>query len=270
MRSAPGFARYGLVAPLLFAAGLLAARPAMAADTISLRVELFGFAGLHVLTLRSRIEEAGNRYAISADYATSGIAGLVMDLTTHVQVDGRLGATSAQPERFRKNTRRSGVERQNRLDYQPDGSVEGGATPPLRDPVPAAAARGTVDNLTAYFLLERQLARTGSCALVVPVFDGLHRYNLVFANAGPGMPTPQDVKRFGDTTIACRMTRQLPAGMPPLEQDEGARQGTIWYARLLPGDVLVPVRMQLDTQLGVVDGYLAELHGRGVDLKLKE
>ena len=32
----------------------------------------------------------------------------------------------------------------------------------------------------------------------------------------------------------------------------------------------VPVRMQMDTQLGVVDGYLAELHGEGVNLMLME
>ncbi len=66
------------------------------------------------------------------------------------------------------------------------------------------------------------------------------------------------------------MTRRYPPGVPELEKDEGARQGTIWYARLLPGDLLVPVRMEMDTQLGVVEGYLAELHGPGVDLTLME
>jgi len=30
------------------------------------------------------------------------------------------------------------------------------------------------------------------------------------------------------------------------------------------------VRMQLEAQIGTVDGYLAELHGRGVNLKLME
>jgi hypothetical protein len=38
----------------------------------------------------------------------------------------------------------------------------------------------------------------------------------------------------------------------------------------VPGDLLVPVRMQMDTQLGVVDGFLAELHGRGVNLTLMQ
>jgi len=65
------------------------------------------------------------------------------------------------------------------------------------------------------------------------------------------------------------MTRRLHGASAP-EQDEGARKGTIWYAPLLPGDVVVPVRMRLETQIGAVDAYLAELHGRGVDLRLME
>ena len=64
--------------------------------------------------------------------------------------------------------------------------------------------------------------------------------------------------------------RRHNRGVPDPEQGEGARQGKMWYLPLLPGDVVVPVRMQLDTQIGTVDAYLAELHGRGVDLKLME
>jgi hypothetical protein len=255
---------------LLLAISAALAAPPAGTDTMSLRVEVYGFARIHVLTLRSRIEETGNRYAIFTDYATAGIAGWVVNLATHVQVEGRLSGALAEPERFRKDTRRNGVEHHDRIDYHSDGSVDGDANPPPPNPVPAAAARGTVDNLTAYFLLERQLARTGSCALAVKIFDGAYRYDLVFADAGPNVSPPEGAQRFSSTPIACQMTRRFPPGFPEPEQDEGAKEGTIWYARLLPGDVMVPVQMRLDTQLGVVEGFLAELHGRGVDLNLME
>jgi hypothetical protein len=45
--------------------------------------------------------------------------------------------------------------------------------------------QGTVDQLTALFLLERQLARRGSCDLIAPVFEGCRRYDLRGA-AQPG------------------------------------------------------------------------------------
>jgi len=259
--------RYRLAGVVLFALDLAA--PAVAADPIAMRVEVFGFAGLHILTLKSRIDERPNRYAITTDYATSGVAGLVVELSSHSHAEGRLGDGLVQPEAFRVDIRRNRVDRHNRVDYRPDGTVEAVSTPPLPSPVAPAVATGTVDNLTAYFRLERQLARTGSCTLVVPVFDGRHRYDLTFTDAGKTALSPAGGQRFEGNTIACRMERRN-LGVPDAERDEGARGGTIWYARLLPGELLVPVRMEMETQLGTVDGYLAELHGRGVDLKLME
>ena len=55
------------------------------------------------------------------------------------------------------------------------------------------------------------------------------------------------------------------------EKDEGARAGTIWYARLIPGsNMMFPVRMKLSTQIGTVDAYLAELQSSKANLKLQE
>src|SRR5712691_3312366 len=112
----------GVVGVLLLALGLPAA-PALAADAIALRFEVYGLAGLHVLTLKSNINEGGNRYAINVDYATTGVAGLFVDVKTHTQARGRLTPTAAQPEAFRKDTRRNGEERHNKVDYLPDGTV---------------------------------------------------------------------------------------------------------------------------------------------------
>ena len=54
------------------------------------------------------------------------------------------------------------------------------------------------------------------------------------------------------------------------EKDEGARDGTIWYARLIPGsNMMFPVRMKLSTQIGTVDAYIAELQSSKANLKLR-
>ncbi len=256
--------RLGLLALLVFST------PGLADQRIATRFEMFGFAGMSVLTLRTLTEANGERYAITTDYATKGIASVFVNLTAHAEVRGRLVPGSAQPEWFRNDSRRNGTERHSRLDYRSDGAIDAASTPPLPEPVPVAAMRGTVDNLTAYLRLERQLARTGSCVLTARVFDGRHAYDLVFADAGRAVLSPAGGQHFSGNAIACRMTRRYPAGIADTEKDEGARQGTIWYARLLPGDLMVPVRMEMDTQLGVVEGYLAELHGEGVDLTLMD
>ena len=243
---------------------------AVAADPASLRIEVFGLMGLHVLTLHSTVDEIGDRYSITTDYATRGLAGVFADLTTRSTVQGRLGNPGPHPLSFSRETRRGGADRRENVEYRPDGSIQGSSTPPPPQPIPPAETRGTVDNLTAYFTLERQLAKTGSCALVVPVYDGRYRYNLEFTDAGKKKLASVAGQKFEGDTIACHMYRRDVPGVVQPERDEGARQGTIWYAKLLPGDVMVPVRMQMEAQIGVVDGYLAELRGRGINLKLME
>lgn len=240
------------------------------AEPTTLRVEVYGLMGLHVLTLHSKVEEAGDRYAITTDYATRGIAGVLVDLTTKAEVRGRLQSSRPQPISYRRDTRRNGEDRHDKVDYRPDGTVDASSTPPPPSSVPPSAERGTVDNLTAYFLLERQLARTGSCALSVPVFDGRYRYDLYFTDAGKKQLPSVAGQDFSGEATGCKMQRVDRSTTSEPERTEGARQGTIWYARLVPGDAMVPVRMQMEAQIGVVDGYLAELHGSGVNLKLME
>jgi hypothetical protein len=257
-----------LAIALLFAVGQISA-PAIAADRISMRVEVFGPMGLHVLTLRTSVEQAGEQYAINADYRTTGIAGLVVDQKTKAAASGQLISASAQPISFRRDTVRNGVERRDHVDYRPDGTVEARSTPAVSEPITPTTVRGTVDNLTAYFRLERQLATKGTCGLTVPVFDGRYRYDLVFTDAGKQALSPEGGQRWQGTTISCRMASHNRGPADP-EQSEGARKGILWYAPLLPGAIVVPVRMQLETQIGSVDAYLAELHGLGVDLRLME
>jgi len=259
----------GVAARALLALAPFAAVTGAAADTISMRVEVYGLIGLHVLTLHSRVEQNESQYAITVDYATTGVAGMVVDQKTHAVALGRVANGVVQPLSFRNATRRNSSERHSRVDYFPDGRIEGRSYPAPEEPVSPEVAKGTVDNLSAYLRLERQITAKGTCELTVPVFDGRFRYDLVFNDAGKQKLSPDGDQKFDGTTIACRMTR-YNRGNAGAEQNEGARKGMIWYAALIPGDTVVPVRMRLDTQIGSVDAYLAELHGRGVDLKLME
>lgn len=257
----------GISAAVLLGSGAGAA-PAAQPNRFSMRFEIYGFAGLHLLTDRTSVETSGTRYAIAMSLKTRGLAGVFVKLESHSEVRGRLVGDTARPQEYSGEMRRNGTDRQTRLAYAPDGTVSSDWNSPTVEPaafVPADRTRGTVDQLTAYFILERQLAARGTCAGVIPVFDGLHRYNLRFADAPP-QPLPKDVARYFPGPVhVCRMSRQDIGGS---NHGEGAYSGKIWYARLGQGSQVVPVRMEFDTELGPVKGYLAALHGRGVDLRL--
>lgn len=259
----------GTVAALLL--GLWAgAAPAARADLFSLRFEIFGFAGLHVATDRTRVETSDARYAIAMDLQTRGLAGFFDRFESHSEVGGRLTGDLVRPEEYRGEVHRDGADRKTRLDYDAKGAVSNDWNSPSIEPaafVPAGQTRGTVDQLTAYFLLERQLASRGTCNAVIPVFDGLHRYNLRFTDAPP-QPLPTEVGRYFPGPVwVCAMSRQDIGGSA--DRTYGAYAGKIWYVRLGREGRVVPVRMEFDTELGPVTGYLAALRGPGINLRLK-
>jgi len=103
----------------------------------------------------------------------------------------------------------------------------------------------------------------------LPVYDGRHRYNLQFADAGDQDLSASGGQHYSGPAKACKMTRENVAGYPT-DKLEMPKRGTIWYARLMPGDLMLPVKLEMVTDIGSVTGHLAELHGRGADLKFKE
>ena len=135
-------------------------------DRIEMRIEMFGTAGVHVATNHTTVEEAAGSYAITTDAESRGIAAVFIDLTSHSEVRGRLTNGAAFPEAYLGVVHRNGVVTRNRVKYAANGVVTGESTPPAETHtlVTPQLMRGTVDQLTAFFIIERQLAFRDSCA----------------------------------------------------------------------------------------------------------
>jgi Protein of unknown function (DUF3108) len=267
------FARDALL-PAILTAFLVASGPVTAraaeVDRIEARFEIYSFAGFHVLTNRTTIEQAADRYAIETDLDTRGLASVFVDLTSRSKVYGALGSGPPRPQAYYSDVRRNGADRQYRVDYHSDGTIANIAPKPSFGLSLIAATernRATVDQLTAYFLLERQLTRGGSCTLVVPVFDGSGLYNLRFTDVKMETLVADSYQNFAGPARLCEVVRE-DIVVNPDRNESTYQRGRIWYARVAAGGRMEPVRMEFDTDFGVVRGYLAEWRGRGVDLRL--
>ena len=237
-----------IVAALLVIAGAFEAS-AGEVNKLEARIEIFGFAGVHVLTNRTTVEEAGDRYSIAMDLDTRGLARVFVDLTSHSEVHGRLARDTARPDAYRAEVRRNGIDRSYGVDYRSDGAVINASMPlsPGRSfSVPTELIRGTVDQLTAYFLLERQLAQRGTCALVVPVFDGSALYNVRFTDIKSEALSADGYQNFAGPTQLCQIIREEIRRNPGQGEDTYQR-GKVWYARLAAGDLMLPVRMEFES-----------------------
>ena len=264
----PGFLK-GIVAALLYFAVALPGWPAEL-EPVEARFEIFGFAGLHLLTNRTTVQEHGDRYAIATDLDTRGLASVFVDLTSHSEVHGKLARDTPSPAAYRSDMRRNGEDHHYGVDYSGDGTVTNvSAAPSTKRPLLVAAERirGTVDQLTAYFWAERQLAEHGTCRVIVPVFDGSGLYTLRFTDVKREILSADGYQNFAGPTQVCEVVREEIMANQNKNEDT-YRRGKIWYARLVGGDRMMPVRMEFETGFGVVRGYLAELRGRGINLHL--
>jgi hypothetical protein len=263
----PRSAAFKLAGALLLAV-VAHATPGLAGDRLEARFEIFGFAGLHVLTDRTIADETPSGYALATNLSTRGLAGMFVDLRSHSEVYGTLPGKTPRPESYHAEIWRNGVNHAFAVKYLNNGDVINMSAPPSdqADYLHDVQARGTVDQLTAYFLLERQVAQIGSCRLVVPVFDGEELYRLRFSDVRQETLPPDDFQNFTGPTQVCEVVREMIVANPDRTQGTYER-GRLWYARLLPANRVVPVRMEYETLFGSVKGYLAEVSGYGAHLR---
>src|SRR6516162_1352312 len=116
-----------LAVPVLFAGASKAS--AGEADRIEARIEIFGFAGFHVLTNRTTIAESADRYAIAMDLDTRGLASVFVELTSHSEVHGVPTRDAYRPEAYRAEVRRNGLDRHYGVDYRGEGTVINASSP---------------------------------------------------------------------------------------------------------------------------------------------
>ncbi len=243
------------------------------AEQIELRTEIFALGGIHVATNRTRIAAGAGRYAITADVKSLGIAGVIVDLGTHSEVFGALISDALRPEAYRGEVHRNGADIYNWVNYSRDGSATGASSLSERSPrpIPPGPIAGTIDQLTAFYQMERIFAHKGSCVAEVTVFDGLRLYKLHFSDAGSALLKPSGGDAFAGPTQICRFQREAIAGFGDEDgRSEGIFEGKLWCARLLGDEMAVPVRMEFGTEFGSVTGELAELHAPATDLRFGE
>jgi hypothetical protein len=77
--------------------------------------------------------------------------------------------------------------------------------------------------------------------------------------------------RFAGATQLCRVLRRRAAGFP-IERigTETCNPGKLWFARLLPGDLMIPVRGEFNTEFGTFIAELAELRAAGAWMQFTE
>jgi hypothetical protein len=235
------------------------ARPA---ESLRLRYDIY-YSVFPVLSIdvASRVDHDGYR----ADVAlrTAGVLSFVAPWESRAVAGGSIDDGSVRPAFYRAQSvvrsRRQRIDlaygRTGAVHHEVDGVLSDGE----REEVPGWLRDGTVDPITASFLTAQRLASTGTCAGTVPVFDGLRRYDLHYADLGTTALPPSRRDPYEGAARLCRATVHSIAGflLTGDRAGERATELSAWLAPPVPGASPVAVRIEVTGSRGTLHAHLA-------------
>ena len=142
----------------------------------------FYISGIKAGELRLSSELTGDRYTAATNMAAAGVVGVFADFYFRGTSSGRLdGNGGVVPQQFVARSKSNRAERETRIDWRDGTPVEVSVEPPRESSPDPAAQSGTLDPVSALYLLMRDAPRDTICDKVVEVFDGSRRSRLTLA-----------------------------------------------------------------------------------------
>jgi hypothetical protein len=254
-------AALSLLAPLL-----MIPAPALAQDALerSVGYDLYA-AGFHVAEVQATFGVGPHFYEVRVDYHTTGLVSLFRHGHQVNTVTGTWDTGRPQPRHYQAIGVWQGQDRVTLIDYQHGQPLIRSLIPPQeaeREPVPLPLQQNTVDMLSTLALLVRRVADTGHCEASVHTFDGNRAGEISAHTAGEEILAPTSFSIFSGKALRCDFLHQTLAGF--LLEDSSAYDrrplhGSVWLARLAPGEPPLPVRIDVETRwFGEATTYLTQ------------
>lgn len=210
-------------------------------------------AGLNVAAVRADLSLGPHSYELKLAYHTTGLVGFFdrghqLDQVRGVWHDGR-----PDPLKYQTNGRWDGKNRTTVIAYQNGDPLIRAMVPPdrkERQPVPPRLRNHAIDTLSALVLLIRRVAEVGNCNVTVHTFDGRRATEVTAHTAEWDLLPHTSDSIYSGRALRCDFKGRMLAGFKLGENrpaDHKPLRGSAWFAKALPGQPLVPVRMSFQT-----------------------
>ena len=209
--------------------------------------------GLRIGRLESALDVHDNRYHLEVAFRTFGLAGWLFSGQQLSVADGHLGRQTPEPTRFTGDGFWRGEPRRILIDYPGGQPVVRTLEPPNeeeRETIPPNLQANTIDTLSSMVMLIDHVAKTGGCDSGVRIFDGRRVVDLKARTVGQEEVEATARSTFHGPALRCDFEGKVMAGF---RRDDSAQErakpkhGTAWFASVVPGAPLLPVRIQFET-----------------------
>jgi hypothetical protein len=238
------------------------AAPAATAQVVDLEY-VFTVSGLRAFRATGTLRLDGDRYLVDTKFNKEGIvSALSATFNGQNRVWGRLGGNGLHPVsgwswiQFKKRIRTWQVT------YRGDGTYGEEHKPPFQPKsyktVSPDQKRGALDPLTA--AVSGALSGSGPCNRVYPIFDSKRRFDVTLRRTGTEPLKDGDVRGVSGTAVVCEAVMKRIAGYEEerLKQDAYEKEPPrLWFATIDRLPRMLPVKMEMATSFGTLEGKLA-------------
>lgn len=244
-------------------------RPPSASRGIDL-VYAVHIGGIHAVDLKIRLTLDADRYKVELSSHIDGLVRYLLPWSLRVESKGRVAGEGFVPESVHTESAWRGKRRWRTVEYKDRRPIVVSVEPKRKTrPIPAERLLGSVDVATAILTVARAVPGEQSCAIRVPVFDGRRRFDAVIEAHGEDELPRSSRSAYSGKAEVCDLAIEMLHGRRKNTDYGGLASGektmTFWFAQLFDGIYPLPVRVQLDTDLGGVIGHLtsARMDGAG-------
>lgn len=211
--------------------------------------------GLRIGRLEAGLELQAATYRLELAFQTFGLVGWLFRGHQLDISEGRVARQLLEPSRYSGQGFWRGEPRRVLIDYIGRQPVVRNLEPPNdaeREPVPAQLQANSLDTLSAMVTLIHRIADTGRCDSVIDTFDGRRAVRFNARTVGEADLEPTGRSSFQGRALRCDFNGTLMAGYrlaDPPEERGVSRHGSAWFAPVVPGAPLLPVRLEFETSI---------------------
>ena len=226
--------------------------------------------GIHTVDLKIDLALGTDSYKVNLSSEVQGLVRLFLPWSLRVQSKGRVAEEGLVPQSAHTESSWRGKRRWRTLEYREGRPVLVSVEPKRKtSAVPPDQLLGSVDVATAILTVARSVPSERSCAMRVPIYDGRRRFDAVIEAHGVDELPRSSRSAYSGKAVVCDLAIEMLHGRRKKTDYGGLAGGektmTFWFARLFEDVYPLPVRVQLDTDLGGVIGHLtsARMEGAG-------
>ncbi|WP_169568352.1 DUF3108 domain-containing protein [Sneathiella limimaris] len=235
----------------------------VAANTLELTHTVY-LGGLYMGSFNTEVEQDKNRYLIQTDAATNKSMSWMFSWIAKGASQGTFEELKFKPEMHTHYSKWRDKERGADLTYTNSGDVKVDLVgKPYSDmnkytPVKSGSISGSMDPLTMVLAALNRFEKNGSCSGSYPVYDGRRRYDVLLRDAGVRSFKKSNYSVFRGEARGCAFEVVEKGGFRKEKsyELEDPSDLVVWVASPTNDTRPVPVRMQVKTQLGMLELHL--------------